>query len=114
MLGFATLREDWVRSDCLSVFFLMKPATNLGDIMKKLITTMALAVLITFTGQLHAQENARMSVEDVQQATVSTQGNVEGNLSAEATLWILLGIVFVTALATAGSGGSAAPAPAPS
>jgi len=98
------------------VRFLMKIATIWGtDIMKNLITAMALAIVIAFTGQLQAQQSTSMSVEEVQQATVSTQGSVpEGSLGPEVILWSLLGIVFITALATAGGGGAAAPAPAPS
>mgnify|MGYP000367757774 CR=1 FL=1 len=78
--------------------------------MKNLLTATTFAVLIAFTGAVKAQESAKMSVEQIQQSTISTQGSVpEGSLGPEATLWILLGIVFITALATAGGGGGAAP-----
>ncbi|MRU13897.1 hypothetical protein FDP25_00460 [Roseovarius sp. A21] len=82
--------------------------------MKNLVTAMAFAILIAFTGTVQAQETAKMSAEQIQQATVSTQGSVpEGSIGPEATLWILLGIVFFTALVTAGGGSSAAPLPLP-
>ena len=86
--------------------------------MRKFITATSFATLIAFTGTVQAQETTKMSLEEVQQATVSTQGTVPaGSIGPEATLWILLGIVFITALATAG-GSNAAPAipasPAPS
>jgi len=83
--------------------------------MKNFITALTFAVLIAFAGAVKAQEGAKMSAEQIQQSTISTQGSVpEGSLGPEATLWILLGIVFITALATAGGGGSAVPAPTPS
>jgi hypothetical protein len=80
--------------------------------MKNLFTAVAIAILIAFTGAAKAQEAAKMSAEQIQQATVSTQGSVpEGSIGPEATLWILLGIVFVTALATAGGGGGGSAPP---
>ena len=83
--------------------------------MKNFVTALTFAVLIAFAGAVKAQEGAKMSAEQIQQSTISTQGSVpEGSLGPEATLWILLGIVFITALATAGGGGSAVPAPTPS
>ena len=83
--------------------------------MKNFVTALTFAVLIAFAGAAKAQEGAKMSAEQIQQSTISTQGSVpEGSLGPEATLWILLGIVFITALATAGGGGSAVPAPKPS
>jgi len=82
-------------------------AKNLGGtIMKNLIVAMALAVLIAWTGVVQAREQARMSAAQIQQATISTQGSLPaGSVGPEIIIWMMLAIIFITAIATSGGSG---------